>query len=65
MTQGVYLCIGKEAGMADRGAVIDDMYQCVVFVYNGGIVDVDESVHASRKQAGWVGRVELKLKCIF
>lgn len=33
--------------MADGGAVIDDMYQRVVFVDNGDIVDVDESIHAS------------------
>lgn len=49
MTQGVYFRIGKEAGMADGGAVIDDVNQRVVFIYNGGVIDVDESVHASRQ----------------
>ena len=38
------------------------MDQSVVFVYNGGIVDVNESVHAARQKTGGLVWVEMKLQ---
>jgi hypothetical protein len=38
--------LAQEPGVMD-GAVVDDLYQGVVFVADGGVVDVDQSVCAS------------------
>jgi hypothetical protein len=37
---------GEEACVVD-GAVVDDLYEGLVFVYDGRVVDVDEAVRAA------------------
>lgn len=46
MTQGVDGALVDESGMV-HGAVVDNLHQGFVFVCDGGIVDVDETVRAS------------------
>lgn len=46
VTQGVDGALVDESGMV-HGAVVDNLHQGFVFVCDGGIVDVDETVRAS------------------
>lgn len=61
MAEGIYFRVGQESSMTDRGAVIDDLKQCIVFVYDARIVDIDEPVHAPGQQTRRVCWVELEL----
>lgn len=40
--------LGEEACVVD-GAVVDDLYKSLVFVCDGRVIDVDESVRAAGK----------------
>lgn len=56
MAQGVYGLLVEESGMVD-GAVVDHLDESVVFVCDGCVVDVDETVCASGEEevaSGWV-----------
>lgn len=46
MTERVNCILGQESCMM-HGAVVDDLQQCVVFVLDVDVVEVDEAVCAS------------------
>ena len=43
--------------MVDRGTVVQDLEQGVVFVGHGGVVDVDQAVGAAGEEVVGVGGV--------
>lgn len=51
---------GKEGGVGDGAAVVLHLQQGVVFVGDGGVVDVDEAVGAAGEETVGQARVELQ-----
>ena len=62
VAQCVYHRIGEEAGMVDRGTMVQDLKQCIIFVREGSIVDINEAVRASGQQMRCNRRMEFKLR---
>lgn len=52
--------VAEEAGVM-HGTVVDYLYQGLVLVGDGGVVDVDETVGASREEEGGACGVVLEL----
>ncbi len=47
MAQGEYVRTCEKSGAADGGAMVHDLDEGIVFVGNGGVVDVDKAIGAA------------------
>lgn len=64
MAQGKEVRAGKEAGAVDRTAVVLHLDEGVVFVGDGGVVDVDEAVGAAGEEAARLRGVESQVRYV-
>jgi hypothetical protein len=55
-SQGIDICAScagiQEAGMCHSGAVIDDLVEGFVFIWGGGVEDIEEAVCRGREEEG-------------
>ena len=58
MTQAIDMRRTEEASVTDRRAMVHNLDEGIVFVGDGGVVNVDETVGAARKEAGRYGGVK-------